>query len=211
MPEDPASQEPPGATWFASRGRIEFTLLSRGDRVRGRCASEPSPERALLLLAAADGCADSPLVERLQGEFSGWLCVAGLDLPLCGSRRSDKLSAEALDSGSPATARLRAELEAQVASDLSLSMASLLRRARLEPRRGAFLGVGLGAELAVGYCARAAPLGALALAAGSGTLPRSVFAGLPEGLARVFETPEEPPGRAWLDQVAAFLRARLTD
>ncbi|MCE2390662.1 MAG: hypothetical protein J4G09_04185 [Proteobacteria bacterium] len=204
MPEDPASQEPPGATWFASRGRIEFTLLSRGDRVRGRCASEPSPERALLLLAAADGCADSPLVERLQGEFSSWLCVAGLDLPLCGSRRSDKLAAEALDSGSPATARLRAELEAQVASDLSLSMASLLRCARLEPRPGAFLGVRLGPA------PRAAPLGALALAAGSGTLPRSVFAGLPEGLARVFETPEEPPGRAWLDEVAAFLRARLT-
>ena len=116
-----------------------WTLLSRGDRVRGRTWKPARPRGRLpvVVLCTADGKAAGEWVERARAAWSPRAAVASFDLALCGSRHSDKLSAEALDPSHPIAGRLRADLEAQTAADLAHVVAQLRADPDLDPAREA--------------------------------------------------------------------------
>ena len=84
--------------------------------------------------------------------------------PLCGSRRSDKLSALALDPSQPLAARLRADLETQTAADLAQVVALLRADPDLDPARISLVAVGLGARLARPFASGSHGLAAVELA-----------------------------------------------
>lgn len=93
-----------------------FCLSSRGDLVRGRWSV--GPEGAVVVLGAPDGCAAHPWV---NARFEAWSAAATLvapDLPLCGTRSSEKLSEHGLDPAHALGARIRGDLEIQLAADL---------------------------------------------------------------------------------------------
>jgi hypothetical protein len=86
---------------------LDWSLLARGDRVRGRIAKPPGTgPHAVIVLAGPDGCADGPFVESALAALAPRRAVVVFDLPLCGSRRSDKLSALVLDPRKPLAKRL---------------------------------------------------------------------------------------------------------
>jgi len=149
----PASQ----VLGLASRcegSETRWSLLSRGDRVHGCSVKPQGPGRhPVILLAGPDGCASSPFVLAAAAAWCARAALVSFDLPLCGSRKSDKLSALALDLRLPLAARLRPELEAQVASDVSLVLALIAADRELDAARVTFAGVGLGAELARAFLA----------------------------------------------------------
>ena len=126
-----------------------WTLLSRGDRVHGHTWKPQRRGRhAVVILCTADGQAGGEWIERARTAWSQRAALASFDLPLCGSRRSDKLSELALDPNHPLAARLRADLEAQTAADLERVTAHLRVDPDLDPARVALVAVGLGARLA---------------------------------------------------------------
>lgn len=93
-----------------------FCLASRGDLVRGRWA--PGGAGPAVVLGAPDGSAAHPWIDS---RFAAWAEAATLvapDLPLCGSRTSEKLSQHGLDAGHALGARIRGDLEIQFAADL---------------------------------------------------------------------------------------------
>ncbi len=187
-----AEDEPLGAILSSHGGNTGFTLLSRGDRVRGRLAQPSTPSSyPLILIAGADGCARSASVDAALTSWSKWSAVAVIDLPLCGGRRSDKLRLSGLDQEGSVVAGLRADLEAQVASDLQRTFSFL------GYERAAFFGSGLGATLALPFCLGASGLRAIALA----LHPQPNVPA--EETVRIFS----PDPR--LDEVEKFLRARL--
>ena len=150
MPKKPSAR----VLGLAARSRgseTEWSLLSRGDRVRGRllkpAGSGPHP---VIVIGGPDGRAGSPFVEAAAAAWGARAAVITFDLPLCGSRNSDKLTALALDMRLPLARRLRAELELQVASDLAQVLALIAADPELDPARVTFAGVALGAELAKG-------------------------------------------------------------
>ncbi|MFI5314234.1 MAG: hypothetical protein ACHQ6T_00905 [Myxococcota bacterium] len=146
-------------------GETRWSVLSRGDRVRGRLWKPPRRgPHAVAILCSADGCSGGPLVERARAAWTSRAALATFDLPLCGARRSDKLSASALDPSHPHSARLRADLEAQTAADLEQVVALLRRDPDLDPARMSLIGVGLGARLASGFAAAAHGLASVLLA-----------------------------------------------
>ena len=187
-----AEDEPLGASLSSHGEGAGFTVLSRGDRVRGRLARPSTPgSHPLILIAGADGCARSASVDAALASWSKWSAVAAIDLPLCGGRRSDKLSLFELDQENSVVGGLRADLEVQVASDLRRTFSFL------GYKRVAFFGSGPGATLALPFCRGAAGLRAVALA--------------------LHPQPDVPVGEhvrifspdARLDEVGEFLRARL--
>ena len=100
-------------------GERRFWLSSRGDLVRGRvCSSKGGSGQPLVVVATPSGSADHPLVDALFEAWSEWAALVALDLPLCGSRRSDKLSEQGLDPGHAIAAQIRGDLESQLAADL---------------------------------------------------------------------------------------------
>jgi dienelactone hydrolase len=107
--------------------------------------------------------------------------VAAFDLVLCGSRQSDKLSAQALDPAQPLAARLRADLAAQTAADLAAVAALLRADPALDGARLSLVGSGLGAALA------------------------RAFAAGEHGLSAVVLEPDAAPDDAWLREVAKRL------
>jgi hypothetical protein len=122
---------------------VEWSLLARGDRVRGRIAKPagagPHP---VVVLAGPDGRAEGPFVETALAALLPRRAVVVFDLPLCGSRKSDKLSAYALDARHPLAQRLRPELEAQIAADLAAVLALVAGERDLDAARVTFVGVG---------------------------------------------------------------------
>jgi dienelactone hydrolase len=150
----------PGAS-----GETQWTLLSRGDRVHGRtwkpARRGPHP---VVILCTADGRGSGELVERARAAWSARAALATFDLPLCGTRHSDKLSASALDASHPLAERLQADLEAQTEADLERVVALLRRDPDLDPERVSLVGVGLGARFARGFAAGAHGLAAVVLA-----------------------------------------------
>ena len=126
-----------------------WSLLSRGDRVRGRTRKPAStPRHPVILLAPPDGDASSEFCASAAAAWCARAALVVFDLPLCGSRRSDKLTALALDATLPIARRLRPDLEAQVAADIGAVLALIQADPELDPARVTFVGVGLGAELA---------------------------------------------------------------
>ncbi|MEE9278663.1 MAG: hypothetical protein V3V67_00675 [Myxococcota bacterium] len=190
------ADEPYGASFSREGTESGFSLLSRGDRVRGRLARPESPgTHPLILIAGPDGCARSDSVDGAMAAWTDWAVVAAIDLPLCGSRRSDKVSLSSLETGDSLVARLRGDLEIQVEADLERSFAFL--RGALGDSPAAFFGSGLGAELALPFCRNASGLDAVALA------PLSPVEASLGDHVRIFAP------RPTREEVAEFLRSRL--
>ncbi len=142
------THEPLGASARAlGAGRTEVSLLSRGDRVRAVVARGPGEHAPLILIGAPDGRAHGVFASAALHAFASFATVAALDLPLCGSRRSDKLSDDAYREGAPLAARLRVELELQLGCDLARLLDWLLRGAVAESPAVAWLALGLAARL----------------------------------------------------------------
>jgi hypothetical protein len=160
---------------------LEWSLLARGDRVRGRIAlpSGAGPH-AVVVLAGPDGCASGAFVESALAALLPRCAVVSFDLPLCGSRRSDKLSALALDPRRPLARRLRADLEAQVAADLAAVLALIAAQPELDAARVTFAAAGLGAKLA-GATAKRTPGFARVALAQAGKSPAAWLKALAKG------------------------------
>lgn len=155
-----------------------WSTLSRGDRVHGRTLVPAQPGRhPVILLAPPDGCANSEFCAAAAALWCARAAVVVFDLPLCGSRRSDKLTALALDPTLPIAHRLRPDLEAQVAADLEAVLALIAADRELDRARVTFVGVGLGAELARAFVAN------------------------PSSVARVELAKDDAPGATWLREV----------
>ena len=121
---------PEGATWSASidDGEIEFCVLSRGDRVWGRCRHPRSPGRSAVIFLAPDGDAHG---EWAESALTGWgdqTIVVTFDLPVSGRRRMEKLSDSELDPDTPLGSRLQPDLARQLREDLK-AVRTLLRLA----------------------------------------------------------------------------------
>jgi dienelactone hydrolase len=175
------SDSPSGVLGLAMRRdgtETAWSLLSRGDRVRGRIVKPAHAGRhPVILLAGPDGCLSSVFVESAAAAWCARAALVVFDLPLCGSRKSDKLSALSLDLRLPLAQRLRAELEQQVASDIAQALALIEADPELDVARVTFVGVGLGAELARGYLAA------------------------PSAIAQVVLAPAGTPAASWLREV----------
>jgi dienelactone hydrolase len=146
-------------------GETQWTFLSRGDRVHGRTWKPARRGRhSVVILCTGDGVGSGELVERARAAWSGRAALATFDLALCGSRRSDKLSALALDPSQSLAARLRADLETQTAADLEQVVALLRADPDLEPARVSLVAVGIGARLARAFATGEHGLAAVELA-----------------------------------------------
>lgn len=96
-----------------------FSLSSRGDRVRGRWSVGPPGRAAFsVVLGAPDGCGSHAWIDARFEAWSEHATLVAPDLPLCGSRTSEKLSEHGLDLAHPLGARIRGDLEIQFAADL---------------------------------------------------------------------------------------------
>ena len=124
-------------------GEYRFWLSSRGDLVRGRVrSSKGGPGQPLVVAAAPGGAADHPWVDALFEAWSEWAALVALDLPLCGSRRSEKLSEPGLDPGHAIAARIRSDLESQLAADLRAVVDLVRGDDRPHPARIALVAAG---------------------------------------------------------------------
>jgi len=121
-----------------------FSLLSRGDRVRGQLAKPTAPgPHPVVIALGPDGAAAGPFVEAARAACSSRTALVSFDLPLCGARASGKMSPQALE-------RLRPDLEAQTRADLDALLAHLARDPELDLAKLTLIGVGRAAELARG-------------------------------------------------------------
>jgi hypothetical protein len=142
-----------------------FSLLSRGDRIRGRVAGHLSGDaRPLVIVCGPDGAAASERVDACLAAWSRWAVVASIDLPLCGARSSEKLSKLAFDPASKLSAQLAGDIRRQLASDLDAVRAWLAEHAPVDRERVAVAGFGLGSRLVRSYCERSRDLATHVLA-----------------------------------------------
>ena len=155
-----------------------WSLLSRGDRVHGRTQKPAQTGRhPVILLAGPQGCASSVFSESAAAAWCARAALVVFDLPLCGSRKSDKLTSLALDERLPLAQRLRPELEAQVASDIAAVLAFIATDPELDASRVTFVGVGLGAALA------------------------RAFLAAPSAIAQIVLTADETPPTSWFREI----------
>jgi hypothetical protein len=188
---------------------LRFTFQSRGDLVSGRALRPLGAERVpLALLSGPEGSARSPWFDAAARSWGSWLALASVDMPLCGSRSSEKLSKPALGSAGRLAEAFRSELEAQALNDLARALSVLRAEPWLEPEQIAFVGLGLGARLGVGFC-REAGVRAAVLAWDSAP-PPGLSTGLPADRARVEALSGLEPDEAWLAELGDFLRERLS-
>jgi hypothetical protein len=208
LPEQSGPAE--GTTWVArpeagsSTDEGGFCLLSRGDRVWGRCrpAAAGGGRRGAVIFLSPDGESEHDWVTRAFQRWSAWATVATLDLPLCGRRYSEKLSAAADDPGSATGRRVQPDLARQLAEDLGRLVHLLGALCRVEPERTAVVALGLSV-------ARLLPC----LEEGDWP-PVAVLAPPPEvraysGSARTLQLPEGSELDAWLDEVGGYLQTEL--
>jgi hypothetical protein len=198
-----------GVTWIspaaADSGRREsrFCVLSRGDRVWGRClpAAGATDSPAVLFLGP-DGSCESASVSAALRQWSSWATVASFDLPLCGQRGSQKFSAVALDRASHAGARLQEGLSRQLGEDL-LGVIGVLREFQsIDAKRTALVALGPTTGWAVPNLVE-------------GDWPRvAVIAPPPQRVrlpAHIHAVSEPVEGQieSWLEEVGATLQAAL--
>jgi hypothetical protein len=191
-------------------GEASVSFLSRGDRVRGRVRVHASPSAPLVLLGPPDGAAFGAYADAALRSWCAWGSIATFDLPLCGGRRSEKLTAVAFDPGVDLARALRADLEAQLEWDLAIALDWLAEELRPPPPHTAFVGLGRSAGLARAFCERESRLDAALLAvepAHALVLTRGSDGD------RVFERtlPSFDPRPPALDSIARLLRAALED
>lgn len=189
-------------------GETEVSFLSRGDRVRGRVRTHAAPRAPLVLLGPPDGAAWGAYADAALRAWSAWGSIATFDLPLCGARRSDKLSAIAFDPEAELAAAIHGDLEAQLESDLALALDWLARELPSPAPRTAFVGLGKSAALARTFCERESRLDTALLAIEPQhalVLTRSADGD------RVFERtlPSFEPRASALESVARLVRAAL--
>jgi hypothetical protein len=201
---------PEGTTWLtrpegaSSTDEGGFCLLSRGDRVWGRCRPSASDrlERSGVIFLSPDGDSEHGWVTRAFDGWSNWATIASLDLPLCGRRRSEKLSAAADDPGDEAGRRLQPYLARQLQEDLGLLVQLLGSVCRIEPDRIAVVAVGSSVARAL-PCVEDGnwpPVVVLAPPAPGISLGPSV---------RSLPLPEAFELDAWLEEVGSYLRTAL--
>lgn len=201
-----SESEPLGAVLQRLESGYHFTLLSRGDRVHGRVNAPLGPGPwPLILIAAPDGEADGAGARAAREAWCEWAVTAALDLPLCGARRSDKLSLEAFGARGELVERLAPDLELQIHSDLERCLRFLGGVLPVDTSRTALACAGEAGALALGFCARADQVRALAL-------PRveaaeAVAASAGEGRATLLDG--GPPDAEWIAAAGAFLAERL--
>ena len=117
------------AAFHAHGDELRFTLMSRGDLVRGRLVDRCDDHgRPLVIVAGPDGRADHPLIDWIIDAWTVWCAVASIDLPLCGGRASEKLSDLVLGADATLREQLAGDLEAQVADDLRNTAQQLAER-----------------------------------------------------------------------------------
>ena len=154
---------PAGAVVRELGTESHWSVLSHGDRLHGRTLRPVRRDRSpVAILCTPDGSASHELVARARAAWPEH-ALAVFDLVLCGSRRSDKLSALALDPSQPLARRLRGDLEAQTAADLAAVVALLRADRALDAARISLVGAGVGAELARGFAAGEHGLAAVVL------------------------------------------------
>jgi hypothetical protein len=155
-------EEPFGAAFHEREGVTHFTLLSRGDRIRGVLSSAGDAEtHTLVLVLSPDGTAGHPLLAQLASEWQDWTAVASIDLSLCGGRTSEKLSAVAFEAEHPVAKQIQGDLELQIQADLERTTELLADHTGIHESRMACLAVGLGARLMEGPIARKNPFWAI--------------------------------------------------
>jgi hypothetical protein len=133
-------------------GETQVSFLSRGDRVRGRVRAHAAPRAPLVVLGPPDGAAWGAYADAALRSWSAWGSIASFDLPLCGARRSDKLSAIAFDPEADLAAAIHGDLEAQLESDLAIALDWLAEELPSPAPRTAFVGLGRSAALARSFC-----------------------------------------------------------
>lgn len=146
---------PDDETWSACfDGGGGFSFLSRGDRVCGiwRDVADPSRPVPVVLVCGARGAAHSDDVERALASVHDWAAAGAIDLPLCGARHSEKLSAGALEPGHPLCEALESDLERQVAADLRGALTILCQRRGTKDARTGLVAFGAAARLVRGFC-----------------------------------------------------------
>jgi hypothetical protein len=201
--------EPLSATLYRAGPEVRFSLLSRGDRVAGRLVAPEHPQALpLVLLLAADGRAWGCTADAAIAAWSPRMAVASIDLPLCGTRASDKVDLARIVSDDPTGARLRGDVETQLASDLERTLA-LLRTG--EPRLGSactgLVALGSAAQLVATLAAHPSGLRAIGLASPLTRSPAPSAGSACEILT--LDPPEDPPGADWLARTGAWLDRAL--
>ena len=199
--------EPFGGALLERGDRKSFSLISRGDRVRGVACGPGGPgQHPLVVLAPPDGRAEGAAAHAVLEAWSGWAWVAAVDLPLCGARSSDKLSLDALDGDPSLAGKLRGDLEAQLANDLMRTFEFLTDALPIDAQRAGLAAAGRGAELALGFLMSGPALAALALSHGDARVEEIVRA---LGEKRGLRLDGEPPEPAWLAAAGGFLERAL--
>lgn len=202
------SADPPGTTWLereaGDRVDVELCMLSRGDRVWGRCRLRRDGARANgVVLLSPDGCGGGVWYRAAVEAFGSWATVATIDVPLCGRRRSDKLSADGLDPSTALGAQLAQDLSSQLGADLDHLTGLLHARGGPSRERTSVVALGIGAALLAPRLGTVAWPQVVVLADPGDELPP-----VPAGVRRV-ALPDEDRAAPFLEDLARYVRGEL--
>lgn len=128
----------------ATELRVAGDLLRVQLRSQGQDAS--SPARPLVVVYATDGDCSSRELTVVLDALEPWCTVAAPDLPLCGARSSDKLTAAAYDSKHALTDALLSDVRLQLQDDLRVLIDSLAETHAIDRTRTAVIAWGRGAQ-----------------------------------------------------------------
>lgn len=208
FPTEPAVYaEPLAATLRRTDAELHFTLLSRGDRISGRLVA-PAQPLGLVLFLAGDGRAWGNAVDAAIAAWSPRIAIAAIDLPICGTRASDKINLDRILSGDRTGALLRGDIEAQLASDLQRTLALLrTEQPRLATARTGLVALGAAADLVTPHPPFAQGLCVIALGSPRERVPAKASAGPCEILA--LDPPPDPLETDWLARTGALLERAL--
>jgi hypothetical protein len=207
-PAGPAAHaEPLAATLRRTDTELRFTLLSRGDRISGRLVA-PAQPLGLVLFLASDGKAWGSAADAAIAAWSPRIAVAAIDLPICGTRASDKIDLDRVLSGDRTGALLRSDIEAQLASDLQRTCALLRAEGpHLAAARTGLVALGAAADLVAPHSPLAEGLCVIALGSPRARVPAKTTAGPCEILA--LDPPSDPLETDWLARTGALLERAL--
>lgn len=125
-------------------------LRVAGDRLRVQLRRQrqdsASSSRPLVVVYASDGDCSNRELSAVLDALEPWCTVAAPDLPLCGARRSDKLTAAAYDSKHALTDALLSDVRLQLLDDLRVLIDSLAETHAIDLTRTAVVAWGRGAQ-----------------------------------------------------------------
>jgi len=118
-------------------------LKPAGDRLRVRLRHlDAEAAGPLVIVYASDGDSENAELDEVFDQLSPWCTIAAPDLPLCGARSSDKLSAAAFDPQHALSNTLLSDIRLQLRDDLKLLLAALAEPRRVDQKRSAVLACG---------------------------------------------------------------------